>query len=42
MRVLFRRGLGDLQIDLHVTLYVGFKIQCAGIVPVFSEFNGLI
>ena len=30
----------DLQIDLHVSLLVGFKIQLAGIVPVFLEFNG--
>ena len=30
----------DLQIDLHVSLHVGFKIQFAGIVPVFLEFNG--
>ena len=26
----------DLQIDLHVSLHVGFKIQFAGIVPVFT------
>ena len=30
----------DLQIDLHVSLHDGFKIQFAGIVPVFLEFNG--
>ena len=30
----------DLQIDLHASLHVGFKIQFAGIVPVFLEFNG--
>ena len=29
----------DLQVDLHVSLHVGFKIQFAGIVPVFLEFN---
>ena len=29
----------DLQIDLHVSLHVGFKIQFAGIVPVLLEFN---
>ena len=29
----------DLQIDLHVSLHDGFKIQFAGIVPVFLEFN---
>ena len=32
----------DLQIDLHVSLHVGFKIQFAGIVPVFLEFNGYV
>ena len=31
--------LNDLQIDLHVSLHVGFKIRFAGIVPVFLEFN---
>ena len=30
----------DLQIDLQVSLHDGFKIQFAGIVPVFLEFNG--
>ena len=30
----------DLQIDPHVSLYDGFKIQFVGIVPVFLEFNG--
>ena len=30
----------DLQIDLHVSLHVGFEIQFAGVVPVFLEFNG--
>ena len=29
----------DLQIDLHVSLHVGFKIHFAGVVPVFFEFN---
>ena len=29
----------DLQIDPHVSLHAGFKIQFAGIVPVFLEFN---
>ena len=29
----------DLQIDLHVSLHGSFKIQSAGIVPVFLEFN---
>ena len=32
----------DLQSDLHVSLKVGFKIQFAGIVPVFLEFNVLL
>ena len=35
-------GVGDwddLQIDPHVSLHDGFKIQFAGIVPVFLEFN---
>ena len=32
----------DLQIDLHVSLHDGFKIQFAGIVPVFLEFNVII
>ena len=31
----------DLQIDPHVSLYESFKIQFAGIVPVFVEFNGV-
>ena len=31
----------DLQIDLHVSLHVDFKIQFAGFVPVFLEFIGL-
>ena len=30
----------DLQIDLHVSLHVGFKIQFTGIVPAFLEFSG--
>ena len=30
----------DLQIDPHVSLHDGFKVQFAGIVPVFLEFNG--
>ena len=30
----------DPQIDPHVSLYDDFKIQFAGIVPVFLEFNG--
>ena len=39
--VIYRVGdWDDLQIDLHVSLLVGFKIQFAGIVPVFLEFNG--
>ena len=39
--MLYRVGdWDDLQIDLHVSLHDGFKIQLAGIVPVFSEFNG--
>ena len=39
--VFYRVGDGvELQIDLHVSLYVGFKIQFAGIVSVFLEFNG--
>ena len=29
------RDWGDLQIDLHVNLHDGFKIQFAGTVPVF-------
>ena len=29
----------DLQIDLHVSFHDGFKIQFAGIIPVFLEFN---
>ena len=29
----------DLQIDSYVGLHDGFKIQFAGIVPVFLEFN---
>ena len=29
----------DLQIELHVSLHDGFKIQFTGIVPVFLEFN---
>ena len=36
-------GVGDwddLQVDLQVSLYVGFKIQFAGIIPVFLEYNG--
>ena len=38
--VLYRVGdWDDLHIDLYVSLRVGFKIQFAGIVPVFSEFN---
>ena len=32
----------DLQVDVHESLHVGFKIQFAGIVPVFLEFNGKI
>ena len=32
--------LDDLQIDLHVSLHVGFKIQFTDIVPVLLEFNG--
>ena len=37
----YRVGDWDgLQIDLHVSLHDGFKIQFAGIVPVFLEFNG--
>ena len=32
-------GWDDLQIDLHVSLHDGFKIQFAGIVPVLLEFN---
>ena len=31
---------GDLKIELHISLHVGFKMWFAGIVPVFSEFNG--
>ena len=31
----------DLQIDLHVSLHIGFKIQFAGIVPFFLELNGI-
>ena len=34
------RDWDDLQIDLNVSLHDGFKIQFAGIVPVFLEFNG--
>ena len=30
----------DLQIDLRVSHYDDFKIQFAGIFPVFLEFNG--
>ena len=30
----------DLQIDLNVSLHDGFKIQFAGSIPVFLEFNG--
>ena len=30
----------DLQIDRHVSLHDGFKIQLAGIVSAFLEFNG--
>ena len=36
-------GVGDFddqQINLHVNLHVGFKIQFAGIISVFYEFNG--
>ena len=32
----------DQQIDLNISLHVGFKIQFASIVPVILEFNGLI
>ena len=40
--VFYRAGdWDDLQIGLYVSLHVGFKIQFAGIVPVFLEFNGL-
>ena len=39
MRVLSRRNWDDLQIDLYVSLHVGFKIYFAGIVPVFLEFT---
>ena len=31
----------DLQIDLHVSLHVGFKIQFVSIVPISLEFNDL-
>ena len=30
----------DLRIDLHISLHAGFKIQFAGIIPIFLEFNG--
>ena len=33
---------GDLQIDSHVSFHDSFKIQFAGIVPVFLEVNGRI
>ena len=40
--VFYRVGdWSDLQIDLHVSLHEGFKIQFADIVPVFLEFNVL-
>ena len=39
--VFYRVGDWDnLLIDLHVSLHDGFKIQFAGIVPVFLEFSG--
>ena len=39
--VFYRLGdWDDLQIDPHVSLHDDFKIQFAGIVPVFLEFNG--
>ena len=44
--VFYRVGDWDnLQVDLHVSLHVGLymeahKIQFAGIIPVFLEFNG--
>ena len=41
LRLLLRKDLGDLQIDLYVSLHDGVKIHLAGIVPVFLEFNGL-
>ena len=34
------RDWDDQQIDLHVSIHDGFKIQFAGIVSVFLEFNG--
>ena len=40
--VFYRAGdWDDLQIDPHVSLHDGFKIQFAGIVPVFLEFIGV-
>ena len=39
LRTLSSRDWDDLEIDLHVSLHDGFKIQLAGIVPVFLEFN---
>ena len=30
----------DLQIYLNVSLHDGFKIQFAGVIPVFLDFNG--
>ena len=30
---------GDVYIDLHVGLHVFFRVQFAGIIPVFLEFN---
>ena len=40
--VFYRVGdWGNLQIDPHVSLHDGFKIQFTGIVPVFLEFNVL-
>ena len=38
--VFYRGGdWDDPQIEPHVSLHDGFKIQSAGIVPVFLEFN---
>ena len=40
LRVLSLGDWDGLQFNPHVSLLAGFKIQFAGIVPVFSEFNG--